>query len=112
MYIAMNRFKVKKERAQDFEAMWRNRDSYLHEVTGFQGFNLLKGAEHEDYILYASHIVWASYEDFKCWTQSEAFRKAHSHAGQSSEPATIGGPSLKALNQYYQSREFVCNLNK
>ncbi len=54
MYIAMNRFKVKKDRTADFEAMWRNRDSYLHEVDGFKSFHLLKGPEQDDYVLYAS----------------------------------------------------------
>lgn len=97
MYIAMNRFKVKKDRTEDFESMWKNRDSYLHELPGFQTFNLLKGPEHDDYILYSSHTVWDSHDDFVGWTKSEAFRKAHANAGHSSEPATIGPPQFEGF---------------
>lgn len=92
MFIAMNRFNVKKNRTEDFESMWKNRDSFLSEMEGFQSFSLLKGPEYDDYILYSSHTVWANKNDFKAWTQSEAFRKAHANAGNSGEPATIGRP--------------------
>jgi Uncharacterized enzyme involved in biosynthesis of extracellular polysaccharides len=97
MYIAMNRFKVKKDRAADFEEMWRSRDSYLHEVEGFQSFHLLKGAEHEDHILYSSHTMWESHAHFEGWTKSEAFKKAHSGAGKTAEPATIGPPQFEGF---------------
>ncbi len=97
MYIAMNRFRVKKDRTADFEEMWRSRDSYLHEVEGFKSFALLKGPQQDDYILYASHTVWESQAHFVGWTQSEAFRKAHSHAGKTAEPATIGPPQFEGF---------------
>jgi heme-degrading monooxygenase HmoA len=81
MYIAMNRFRVRKGFEETFEAVWRNRDSHLDEVPGFLAFHLLRGAEHEDYTLYASHTMWRSRADFDAWTRSEAFRKAHANAG-------------------------------
>ena len=74
MFIAMNQFQVNPERAAEFEAVWRSRESYLSETPGFQQFALLKGDEPADYI---SHSVWASREAFIAWTQSDAFRKAH-----------------------------------
>ena len=77
MYIAMNRFQVKKDRCGDFERMWRERDSYLHEVPGFKTFHLLKGPEEDDFVLYSSHAIWESQDHFVDWTKSEAFRKAH-----------------------------------
>ena len=43
MYIAMNRFKVLKDAAKDFENVWFTRESYLHELPGFVAFHLLKG---------------------------------------------------------------------
>src|SRR5262249_30577897 len=67
MYIAMNRFKVLKDRAKDFENVWFSRESYLHEMAGFVAFHLLKGPEREDHVLYSSHTVWASYADFEAW---------------------------------------------
>ena len=81
MYIAMNRFKVFKDCEQDFEAVWRDRDSHLNEMAGFVEFHLLKGPERDDHTLYSSHTIWTSYELFEAWTKSEQFRKAHAKAG-------------------------------
>ena len=71
MFIAMNRFEVVKGKEDAFEAMWKTRDSYLHELKGFIEFHLLKGPEAEDHTLYSSHTVWASKADFEAWTKSE-----------------------------------------
>ncbi|MBD8890272.1 antibiotic biosynthesis monooxygenase family protein [Roseibium litorale] len=83
MFIAMNRFQVKAGQEADFEAVWRGRDSRLSELKGFQSFHLLKGPADEEagVVLYASHTVWASREDFIAWTKSEQFRDAHKNAG-------------------------------
>ena len=73
MYIAMNRFKVQKGSEEAFENLWKNRDSSLAEMKGFEQFHLLRGPvnEAEGYTLFASHTVWASQEDFVAWTKSE-----------------------------------------
>ncbi len=81
MFIAMNRFRIVKGREADFERIWAKRDSHLDGVPGFEKFDLLRGPEAEDHTLYASHSVWRSREAFEDWTKSEAFRKAHAHAG-------------------------------
>lgn len=98
MYIAMNRFKVIKERAADFEEMWRARDSFLTDTPGFVEFHLLRGAEQEDHILYSSHTVWNSEAEFEAWTKSEAFRAAHRNAGNSSKPTTLAHPQFEGFN--------------
>jgi heme-degrading monooxygenase HmoA len=99
MYIAMNRFKVLKDRAADFENVWFSRESYLHEMPGFVAFHLLKGPEREDHVLYSSHTVWASYADFEGWTKSDAFRKAHARAGNSNAaPMTLGHPEFEGFH--------------
>ena len=77
----MNRFKIALGWEEDFEKIWRDRDSYLHGVPGFKNFNLVRGARHDDLTLYASHSTWFTKEDFKNWTTSEAFRQAHKGAG-------------------------------
>ena len=82
MFIAMNRFRVRRDAAHDFEKVWRDRDSQLAEVPGFEDFRLLKGPEGDDHVLYASHSTWASREAFEAWTQSDAFRQAHKDAGK------------------------------
>ncbi len=58
MFIAMNRFKVRKGEELAFETRWRERDTHLHTVPGFVEFHLLKGPERDDYVLYASHTIW------------------------------------------------------
>jgi len=80
MYLTMNRFKVKPGSEEDFEAVWKNRDSHLKTVPGFVAFNLLKGPEKDDHRLYASHTFWESEAAFSAWTKSEAFRAAHQGA--------------------------------
>src|SRR6516162_5236759 len=57
MFIAMNRFRVKKGSEDAFEKVWLGRDSYLDSVPGFLEFHLLKGPEAEDHTLYSSHTV-------------------------------------------------------
>jgi hypothetical protein len=43
--------------------------------------HLLKGPDAEDHTLYASHTVWENRAVFEAWTKSDAFRAAHSRAG-------------------------------
>jgi heme-degrading monooxygenase HmoA len=45
MFIAMNRFKVRKGEEPAFETRWRERDTHLHTVPGFVEFHLLKGPD-------------------------------------------------------------------
>lgn len=94
MYLTMNRFKVKRGREAAFEEIWAKRDSHLSSVPGFKEFHLMKGAELDDHTLYASHTTWASEEDFRSWTRSEAFRRAHSGAGDHKDIYS-GAPELE-----------------
>lgn len=96
MYIAMNRFRVSQGRESVFEELWRNRESYLDGVEGFYEFHLLRGSNSADATLYASHSVWASREAFEAWTQSEAFRKAHSQA-RSPQGTLLGHPQFEGF---------------
>ena len=80
MYIAMNRFRIAIGREQDFERLWRERDSQLEGVPGFREFQLLRGPVDEESTLYASHTLWDSEADFRAWTESENFKKAHAGA--------------------------------
>jgi len=90
MYIANNRFRIATGREADFEEIWRARDRYLSEVPGFHGFQLLRAAAGEDHTLFVSSSQWESREAFVAWTESEAFRKAHSDAR--SPAGTVLGP--------------------
>ena len=81
MYIAMNRFKILKEKQEEFVSIWKNRETHLNNVNGFIKFNLIKGIEEESYVVYASHSTWKSELEFRDWTKSEHFRNAHKNAG-------------------------------
>ena len=96
MFIAMNRFRVKKGSEQDFEAVWLGRDTHLEKVPGFVEFHLLRGPEHDDYTLFASHTVWQSRAAFEAWTKSEAFRAAHSRAGEN-KPLYLDHPQFEGF---------------
>jgi len=76
MFIAMNRFRIAPGREAEFIEVWRQRDSRLAEVPGFQTFNLLQAT------VFVSHSTWASAAAFQDWTRSESFRAAHASAGQ------------------------------
>ena len=103
MFIAMNRFKINPGAEEGFEKVWRERDTYLSEVEGFQSFALLRGPlvevpDGDDYVLYASHSIWASRSAFENWTQSEYFRKAHAQASAPSG-TYLGHPELETFEQ-------------
>ena len=80
MYLAMNRFKIVSGKEDNFEAVWKRRETHLEGVKGFKKFNLIKGSTNKDYSLYVSHSEWNSEEDFWSWTKSESFRLAHKNA--------------------------------
>lgn len=107
-YIAMNRFKVVRGSEDAFEALWRSRETRLHEVKGFVSFRLLRGSEGEEpggeqYTLFASHTIWRSEEDFVGWTQSEHFRKAHSNANAPATQARyLGHPHFEGFHVLQQ----------
>jgi heme-degrading monooxygenase HmoA len=96
MFIAMNRFKVTRGSEGEFEEVWTTRDTHLQEVEGFVEFHLLRGPERDDHVLYASHTVWRSREDFEAWTRSEAFRLAHRNAG-GNRPLYLGHPEFEGF---------------
>lgn len=103
MFIAMNRFKVRKGAERDFEQVWLTRQSHLEDVPGFIVFHLLKGPEKDDHVLYASHSLWRSQAAFEAWTRSEAFRKAHAGAG-SGKPLYLGHPEFEGFTVLQEVR--------
>lgn len=97
MFIAMNRFKVAKGKEQDFEMVWKSRETYLNELEGFMSFSLLKGPDRDDHTLYSSHTVWASKANFEAWTKSDQFRKAHARTGKDRPLNILGHPEFEGF---------------
>lgn len=78
MFIAMNNFRVAPGKEEEFERIWKTRETYLNDVPGFVRFALLKGDAEGEYI---SHSTWADREAFLAWTQSPAFAAGHRQGG-------------------------------
>ncbi|MBA84603.1 antibiotic biosynthesis monooxygenase family protein [Thalassobius sp. S69A] len=91
-YIAMNRFRVVPGGEEQFETIWRERESHLKKLPGFVEFRVLKGPEKDGYRLYSSHTLWKTEEDFQAWTRSEEFRAAHKNAGNRGTKDLLMGP--------------------
>ena len=98
MFVAMNRFKILIGKENDFEKVWKNRETHLDKVPGFQKFNLIKGKTTDEYTLYASHSIWNSEEDFINWTKSEEFRLAQRNAG-SNKHLYLGHPEFEGFTK-------------
>jgi heme-degrading monooxygenase HmoA len=92
MYIAMNRFQVVPGREEDFERIWRERETYLQDVPGFVRFALLKSemAPGE----YVSHSTWKDRESFMAWMNSPAFAAGHR---QGSLAGILEGPPSPSM---------------
>ena len=107
MFIAMNRFQINAGREGEFEEVWAARESHLDEVPGFQDFKLLRGATGgataDGVTTYLSHSRWESREAFEAWTRSEAFRKAHAHAG-SARGVVAGHPVVEGYEVVLSAR--------
>ena len=100
MFIAMNRFTVAPGKGEEFEQVWRSRDTYLRDVPGIIRFALLRGDADNEYI---SHSTWASRDAFIAWTQSEAFTAGHR---QGSLAGILAGPPKIGLYEAVLEEEF------
>jgi heme-degrading monooxygenase HmoA len=74
MFVAMNKFRVRAGQEQEFERIWRERETYLQGVAGFEKFALLRSDTPGEYI---SHSTWSDRDAFIAWTQSPAFGAGH-----------------------------------
>jgi heme-degrading monooxygenase HmoA len=101
VFIAMNNFKVAEGKGEEFERIWRERDSYLEDVPGIVRFALLRGDAEGEYI---SHSTWESREAFMAWTQSPAF--AAGHRGGSLMGVIQGPPQVKLFEAVLE-QDFV-----
>lgn len=100
MFVAMNNFKVVNGKQEEFENIWKGRESHLQSVPGFVRFALLRGDAEGEYI---SHSTWESRDAFVAWTQSEAFVAGHR---QGSLMGVLQGPPAVRLYEAVIETEF------
>ena len=98
MFIAMNRFQVKKGSEEAFEKVWANRDSYLDRVPGFVEFHLLKGPEaRRPYALRLAHGV-AKQRRLRSLDQiGRVPRRARARRQQYNRPALSGASEVRGF---------------
>ena len=80
MYLAMSRLQIMPGKENEFETVWKSRETHLEGVKGFKKFNLIKDATNKEFSLYVSHSEWNSEKEFWDWTRSDSFRLAHKDA--------------------------------
>ena len=101
MFIAMNTFKVASGKEQQFEEIWKTRDTYLHDVPGIIRFSLLRGDAQGEYI---SHSTWESRDAFIAWMQSPAFAAGHR---QGSLAGILEHPPAPKMYEAVMEQEFA-----
>ncbi len=96
MFLAMNRFKVVKDAAAEFEDVWRNRDSHLGEMEDLLT-SICSGAP-KRLTIFCMHPIRCGgpVADFEAWTRSEQFRKVHSRA-PSTRPLYLDHPNFEGF---------------
>jgi heme-degrading monooxygenase HmoA len=103
MITVANRIYVNREYAETFEERFRNRAGLVDGMPGFIANQLLRPAREGDPYIVLTH--WRAYEDFKAWTQSEAFREGHAKSGTLPKAAFDRPNKLEIHQVVLDSRE-------
>jgi heme-degrading monooxygenase HmoA len=88
----MNRFQVVEGKGEEFERIWRERETYLAGTAGFVRFALLKSEMSPGE--YVSHSTWQDRDSFMAWMNSPAFAAGHR---QGSLSGILQGPPMPSM---------------
>ncbi|MGC5010985.1 antibiotic biosynthesis monooxygenase family protein [Streptosporangium sp. DT93] len=76
--VKINALTVSAEMREELERRFSGRAGVVESADGFEWFELLRPVEGTDrYLVYTR---WRSEEDFKRWTESQAFQRGHAQA--------------------------------
>ena len=90
MIVVANRFSVAEGHEEAFLERFRESAGTVTSRPGFLKFELLEPVDAD---VFVAMTYWESEEDFRAWTESEAFREAH--AGEPPEGMFEGHPNLE-----------------
>ena len=76
MYAVTNRIKVKTGHGPEMEEVFGKRGG-VEKEPGFKSFELWKLEADDDHEVYLVVTRWGSKDDFKNWTKSDSFKRAH-----------------------------------
>ncbi|MFF5208794.1 antibiotic biosynthesis monooxygenase family protein [Streptosporangium sp. NPDC000396] len=77
--VKINVLTVSPEMREELERRFSGRAGVVESADGFEWFELLRPVEGTD--RYMVYTRWRSEEDFKRWTESQAFQRGHAEAG-------------------------------
>jgi len=103
MIAVANRIFVNPAFHEAFEERFRSRAGLVDTMPGFLFNQLLRPAKEGD--PYVVLTYWERYEDFRAWTQSEAFRKGHARSGTLPKAAFDKPNKLEIHQVVLDSRE-------
>jgi len=106
MYVSINHIPVVKERAEDFENLFRKREGSVDTQPGFLSLDVLRPAPKmamgkpfeenaEEPNEYQVVTRWVDEEAFRNWIRSDAFKKSHSRG---SDPTIFAGRSYQTTH--------------
>lgn len=80
MYVVMNVLQIPAEMKGRMAEMFGKSSERMKQVPGCLEFQFLSSKDENKQVVYTK---WDNEESFKAWTESENFKRAHSHTGQS-----------------------------
>lgn len=93
MITVANRIQVNPEFAEQFEERFRNRAHQVDQMKGFiRNLVLRPGKAGDPYVVLT---FWETQEDFKAWTESDAFKQGHARSGTLPREAFSGPNQLE-----------------
>ena len=94
MIRIVNTIKIKKGRVNEVLPRFERLHG-VQEFEGFIGLEVLKSEEEKDYDEIKVCTTWEKHEDFKAWTNSDAFKARHQKRTKSKD-ANVDSPVIGA----------------
>ncbi|WP_456272452.1 antibiotic biosynthesis monooxygenase [Bacillus sp. AK031] len=104
MILVTNNIKIKKGKAYEVAERFKKRKG-IEETPGFVKMQLLISTDQEEHDVLHVSTTWENEEAFKAWTQSNAFKEAHSKRNEEGSSQEKGESPI--LGAYLTKSEIV-----
>ncbi len=93
MIVVQNHIPVDPSMSHDFEQRFSNTNENMKHMKGFVKNEILRPVKADTYVVLT---YWETMSDFKAWTESEDFKKAHS---RKPTPGMITGENYLTIHE-------------